>query len=645
MKPGADFYAYANGGWMKSVEIPADRSSYGVWQVLAEQNDERVAALIRETAASAPADGSDAKKVADYYAGYMDESGIEARGLTVLRPTFDRIAAIADRSLLARFLGSTLRADVDVLNSTNLYTDRLFGLWVAQDLDDPAHYAPFVLQGGLGMPDRDYYLTDSPQMAEHRKQYQAHIAAVLGLCGEEDVQRKASAIFALETRIAQDHATRTQSEDVKRGDNHWTREQFAALAPGLDWREYFKAARLDAQTQFVVWQPGAVRGIAALAASEPLDTWKAYLRFHAVDHSAEHLPKAFVEENFAFYGKALEGTPQIRDRWKRAVLHTNFALGEAVGKIYVQRYFPPEAKARIEELVRQLTSAFALRIDTLTWMSPATRVKAKAKLATLKVAVGYPDHWRDYSDLRISAADAFGNFGRAEEFEYRRNLRKLGAAVDRSEWVMTPQVINAVNLPVMNALNFPAGVLQPPFFDPQRPDAMNYGAVGAVIGHEISHSFDDQGALFDATGRLQNWWTDADFSLFQAAATRLANQYDSYRPFPDLAVNGKQTLSENIADVGGLAAAYTAYRQSRNGKAAQVVGGLTGDQQFFLSFAQAWREKFREPYLRQLLITDGHAPSRYRAWTVRNNDAWYAAFGVKQADAMYLKPLDRVQIW
>jgi putative endopeptidase len=341
----------------------------------------------------------------------------------------------------------------------------------------------------------------------------------------------------------------------------------------------------------------------------------------------------------------LSGTPQIRDRWKRAVQHTNFALGDAVGKLYVQRYFPPEAKAHIEDLVHHLIAAFAVRIDALTWMAPETKVKAKAKLAALKVGVGYPDHWRDYSDLRIVSGDAFGNLSRVEIFEYQRNLGKLGRPIDRAEWVMTPQVINAVNLPVMNALNFPAGVLQPPFFDPNRPDAMNYGGVGAVIGHEISHSFDDEGALFDATGRLQNWWTTADFASFRASAEQLVKEFDAYRPFPDLSINGKQTLSENIADVAGVAAAYSAYRESLNGKAAPIVQELSGDQQFFLSFAQIWREKFREAMLRQIIITDGHAPGQYRAWTVRNNDAWYRAFGVKPGDAMYLAPGDRVQMW
>ena len=645
VRPGTDFYQYANGGWLQSAEIPADRSSYGVWEQLAEQNDQRVAALIREAAASTAPAGSDTRKVADYYGSYMDEKSIEARGLSVLQPAFDRIMSIKDRAGLAQFLGTTLRADVDILNSTNLYTENLFGLWVAQDLDDPARYAPFLLQGGLGMPDRDYYVNGSPKMAEIRKKYQAHIAAVLKLSGEADADRKAAAIFALEMRIAHTHSTRTESEDVKRGDNHWSQEQFSSHAPGLDWHQYFSAAGLAAQEQFVVWQPGAVKGIAALVGSEPIETWKAYLKFHAIDHAADYLPKAFVDENFAFYGNVLSGTPQIRDRWKRAVQHTNFALGDAVGKLYVQRYFPPEAKAHIEDLVHHLIAAFAVRIDALTWMAPETKVKAKAKLAALKVGVGYPDHWRDYSALQIVSGDAFGNLGRVEIFEYQRNLGKLGRPVDRSEWVMTPQVINAVNLPVMNALNFPAGVLQPPFFDPHRPDAMNYGGVGAVIGHEISHSFDDEGALFDATGRLQNWWTTADFASFRASSEQLVKQFDTYRPFADLSINGKQTLSENIADVAGLAAAYSAYRESLNGKAAPIVQELSGDQQFFLSFAQIWREKFREAMLRQIIITDGHAPGQYRTWTVRNNEAWYRAFGVKPGDAMYLAPGDRVQMW
>jgi predicted metalloendopeptidase len=643
--PGADFNQYANGGWIRATEIPADLSSTGVGRELSELTDQRTAELIRGTAQSDAAAGSDARKVADFYASYMDEAAIEARGVTVLKPGFARIAAISDRAKLARYLGSTLRADVDILNATRLYTDNVLGLWVAQDLDDPSRYVPFLLQGGLGMPDRDYYLVDSAQMADTRSHYRQHIAAMLKLAGVADSARKADAVYGLELQLARTHATRAESEDVKHGDNHWSRAQLKSRAPGLDWERFLAAAGLGQQQEFIAWQPGALTGFAALAASTPLDTWRAYLQFHAIEHNAHFLPKAFVDEQFAFYGKVLQGTPQLRERWKRAVSYTSAALGFAVGKLYVARYFPPANKAAIEEIVRNLERAFAARIDALEWMAPETRVEAKAKLAALKVGIGYPDRWRDYSGLSVLRADAFGNNERAELFEYRYNLNKLGRPVDRSEWCMTPQLVNAVNLPAMNALNFPAAILQPPYFDASRPAAMNYGAIGATIGHEISHSFDDQGALFDAAGRLHNWWKPEDFAHFRASAEQLVAQFNAYHPFPDLAVNGQQTLSENIADVAGLGAAYSAYRLAAVETAGPLVDGFTSDQQFFLSFAQSWRAKYRAPLLRQIIITDGHAPDEYRASTVRNLDAWYAAFNVQPGQALYLPPDQRVRMW
>jgi putative endopeptidase len=643
--PGDDFFGYANGKWIKSAEIPPDRSVYGVGPMLVELTNRRTADLIREaTARNAPA-GTEARKIGDFYSTYMDEAAIEAKGWKPLEPALGRIAAIADRKALARALGGTLRADVDVLNATNLHTGNLLGLWVAQDLNDPARYSPFLLQGGLVMPDRSYYLDQSPRMADIRTKYQAHIAAVLKLAATPDPEAKAARIFDLEHRIAEVHWSRAESEEVEKGNNHWTRQDFETRAPGLDWGAFFDAAGLGDQKIFVVWQPSAVTGISALAASEPLEAWKDYLRFHEIEHASDVLPKAFDEEHFAFHGRTLTGTPKQRDRWKRAVDATDAALGEAVGKLYASRYFPPSEKARAKEMVRRLTEAFQNRIDRLDWMAPQTREKAKAKLAALIVGVGYPDRWQDYSDLEVGRGDALGNLERAELFRYRRSLKKLGQPVDRHEWVMTPQTVNAVNLPAMNELNFPAGILQPPLFDSRRTLAMNYGSIGAVIGHEISHSFDDQGALFDASGKLENWWTKDDFAHFQASSAALVKQYDAYRPFSDLAVNGKQTLSENIADVAGLAAAYDAYRLSLDGKKAPVVQGLSGDRQFFLAFAQSWRQKIREPALRQRILTDGHSPAEYRADTVRNLDAWYDAFNVKPSQALYLAPPNRVRVW
>jgi predicted metalloendopeptidase len=643
--PGDDFFSFANGDWLTTHMIPADRASYGIDPQLAELNEQRIAQLIQQIAASGASADAQTRQIADYYDSFMDEAAIEARGLAPVRPALDRIAAIRDRSSLTGYLGGTLRADVDILNNTELATQRLLGLWVAQDLDDPSRYLPFLVQGGLGMPDRDYYLQESPKMAQVRERYQAYIAALLKLAGESDPDSKAAAIYALEHKIAQAHVSREQSEDVKSGDNHWTRSQFTERAPGMDWDAYFSAAGLGQQPEFVVWQPSAVIAIAALVNSESLETWKAYLTFHELSHSAPFLPKAFVDEHFAFYGTVLSGTPTNRERWKRAITYTNGALGDAVGRLYVQRYFPPEAKARIEDLVRHLIAAFAVRIDQLKWMGPETRSRAKAKLAALRVSVGYPDHWRDYSELEVRRDDALGNRQRAELFDYHFHLAKLGRPVDRSEWVMWPQEVNAVNLPAMNALNFPAGILQPPYFDPQQPAALNYGAIGAIIGHEISHSFDDQGAMFDASGRLHNWWTDADLAHFRASAQQLVRQYDAYRPFSDLSVNGQQTLSENIADVAGLAVAFSAYHLSLNGRTAASLKGFDGDQQFFIAFAQAWREKSRDPALRRQIIADGHAPAQYRAQTVRNIDAWYPAFNVRPGQKLYLPSAERVSMW
>ena len=642
--PGDDFFRYANGRWLSAATIPADRSSWGPDEVLAELTAERIAGLIQEAAASAQP-GSEARKIGDYYASLLDEAAIERLGLKPLEADLRRIDAIGDRAQLARALGETLRADVDILNYTQLHTDNLFGLWVAQDLDDPAHYSPFLVQGGLGMPDRDYYLDPAAKMARMRALYQAHIATVLRQAGVPDARAKAVRIFALERSIARAHWSRAQSEEVLRGNNHWLRADFPRRAPGLDWDAYFAAAELAAQGKFVVWQPGAVAGVAALTAQVPLATWRDYLRFHLIERNSAYLPQAFVAEHFAFHERILQGTPQLKPRWQRAIDETNDALGEAVGKLYVAHYFPPAEKARAEAMVHNLVAAFAARIDRLAWMSPATRAQAQAKLASLRVGVGYPDHWRDYSGLQVERGDACGNAARAQLFEYRRNLAKLGRPVDRSEWVMNPQLVNAVNLPAMNALNFPAAVLQPPYFDPGRDPVMDYGAIGATIGHEISHSFDDQGALFDANGRLNNWWTSEDLAHFRAAGDRLAAQFDAYRPFPDVSVHGRQTLSENIADVAGLAVAFDAWRASLHGASAPIVSGFSGEQLFFLSFAQSWREKIRDQALRGEIVTDGHAPSEYRVDTVRNLDAWYQAFGVRPGAKLYLAPEDRVPVW
>lgn len=645
VKPGDDFFAYANGTWLEKTEIPADRSSYGAGSILAEQTDRRVAELIQGAAKGSNPGGSDRRMIGDYYSTFMDSAAIERAGLKPLQPTLDSISAISNRKELARFLGSTIRADVDALNATNFYTENLLGLWVAQDLDDPSQYSPFLLQGGLGLPDRSYYVDTASAMGEIRDKYRAHIAALLGLAGVADNQAKADRVLKVETAIAKAHWSREESGDVSKANNHWSRAEFASKAPGLDWETFFAAAQLEKPTRFVVWQPSAVTGISALAASEPLEAWKDYLTFHAIQSRVPVLPSKLYQQSFSFFGPVLSGAQKPRDRWKRAVSATNAALGYAVGRIYSERYFPAADKQRAQEMVTNLIASFRDRIDRLDWMAPETKREAKAKLAVLKVGVGYPDKWPSYSGLEIRKGDAYGNLARAELFQYRQSVEKLAKPVDRTEWVMTPQTVNAVNLPVMNAMNFPAAILQPPYFDSRRPIGMDYGSMGAIIGHEVSHSFDNQGALFDSKGRLHNWWTADDFKHFEESSKQLVAQYNQYRPFPDLAVNGQLTLGENIADVAGLAAAYDAFQRSLGEKPAPTVQGFTGDQQFFISFAQSWREKTRDQSMRNQILTDGHAPDKYRASSVRNIDAWYPAFGVKPGDKLYLTEKDRVRVW
>ena len=640
VRPGDDFFEYVNGDWLAHNEIPADKSSWGPFSMVAEDTNQRIVKLIEAVGADSHA-RADARQVADFYKAYMDEAGIEARGTAPLRPALARIAAIRDKSALTRAIAGTLRADVDALNATTFDTENLFGLWITPDMNDPAHYRPYLMQGGLGMPDRAYYLDDNPRMAALREKYQAHVAATLKLAGFDDPQGRAARVMALEMKLATAHVSREDSEDVLKANNVWTLRDFKAKAPGMDWPAFFKAAGLGGQQRFVVWQPGGISGAAALVGSVDLATWKDWLAFHLVNHFSDELPKAFVDEHFAFYGTALQGTPQLSDRWKRALDATSAALEEPVGHLYVDRYFPPENKQRVREMVGHIVDAFRQRIDKLDWMAPATRAEAKAKLQVLYVGVGYPDRWRSWAGLKVVPGDAFGNAQRGERFHLAQQLAKLHQAVDRGEWSMPPQLVNAVNMPIQNAINFPAATLQPPFFDAQAPDAANYGAIGAVIGHEISHSFDDQGAQFDSQGRLRNWWTPDDSAHFKAATAALVAQYSAYRPFPDLAINGQQTLSENLADLAGIGASYDAYRASLQGKAVPD----DADRQFFIAFAKNWCRKTRDAKLRQQIIGDGHSPSKYRAFTVRNIDAWYQAFDVQPGQAMYLAPQERVRVW
>lgn len=645
VKPGDDFFLYANGGWVKRTEIPPDRSRYGVFSMLDQESNKRTAALIEEVSKSNAAAGSGTRKIADLYNSYLDEAGIEAKGLAPLKPHLDAVAAIKDKRELAFALGKTLRADVDALNNTNFHTANLFGLWVAPGFSDSEHYAAYLLQGGLQLPDREYYLADSEHMKKIRSDYETHVAAMLKLAGFTDTEERAKRIVALEHAIAEKHWTLAEDQDIPKANNPWNQADFSTKAPGLDWAEYFHGAGLSRQANFIVWQPSAFVGESALVASEPLEAWKDWLAYHLIEGNAIALPKALVDERFAFFGKEMTGAVQQAPRWQRGVIVVNTFVGDEVGKIYAQRYFPPEAKARAQEMVGNLIAAFHKRIDELTWMDPKTKAEAQAKLNTLYVGVGYPETWKDYSGYEVKADDIFGNVWRGRLFDYEKDVARLGKAVDRKEWSMEPQTVNAVNLPLQNALSFPAAILQPPFFDPKAPDAVNYGAIGTVIGHEISHTFDTEGSTFDSKGRLRNWWTDADLKHFEEATARLAAQYDAYKPFPDLAVNGKQTLPENIADVAGLSDAYDAYHAALGGKTAPEQDGLRGDQQFFIAFGQNWAEKTREAALRQQIMTNEHAPDQYRADTVRNIDAWYGAFDVKAGEKLYLAPEERVRIW
>jgi putative endopeptidase len=645
VKPGDNFDEYANGGWRAKTEIPADRASTGVFLEVFNKAEANNKAIIDAALKANAAPGSDQRMIADYYTAFMDTQGIEKRGLAPIKPDLDAIAALKDKTQLASMLGANMRADEDPINATKLGTENLFGLFVTQALTDPSKTVPYVLQGGLGLPDRDYYLSSAADMASIRDAYKKYVAQILTLAGIGDAQARAERIVALETKLAKAHASLEDTEQMSKGHDPWTKADFAQKAPGIDWNAYWQAAGLGNQQDFIAWQPGAITGEAALVASEPLQSWQDWLTFHRINQVASVLPAAFDQASFAFYGTTLSGTPQQRTRDKRAIGAVQSALGDAVGQLYVKQYFPASSKTDIQNMVKGILAAFDHRVANLDWMAPATKAEARKKIETLKVGVGYPETWRDYSGLTIAADNPVANLRNAQLAEYHHQLAKIGKPVDRGEWWMTPQTVNAVNLPLQNALNFPAAILQAPFYDPKADPAANYGSIGAVIGHEISHSFDNNGAEFDAEGRLRNWWTPADLKHFQEQGQALVKQFDAYEPLPGLHIKGQQTLGENIADVAGLTAAYEAYHASLGGKPAPVINGLTGDQRFFLAFAQSWREKTRDKAMKQQIATDGHAPGSFRALTVRNLDAWYPAFNVQPGQKLYLTPDQRVHIW
>ncbi|WP_341712434.1 M13 family metallopeptidase [Erythrobacter sp.] len=644
VKPGDDFFRYANGSWLDSTEIPADRSNVGGFYIAFLQTEKNLTALIDGIVKSDPAQGSDAWRVKTFYEAFLDTKAIDAAGMKPVAGDLAKIEAIADKAQLASAIGASMRADVDPLNSTDFETENLFGVFVTQALKG-GEVVPYLLQGGLGMPEREYYLSSDPKMAGLRTSYRTYIADVLKAAGVADADAKAQRIFDLEMKIAKAHVSREESDDWATASSLWSQADFKAKAPGMDWDSFFKSAQLAGFSTFDAYHPSAITKLSALVASEPLTAWKDWMTFHRINANTDVLPTRLDELHFAFYGKTLFGQEEQRGRDKRALGAINQHLGDELGKLYVEKYFPAPDKTAIAGMVGNIKDAFAKRIDALVWMAAATKAEAKKKVETMAVGVGYPDTWTDYSSLKVEPGNAFANRQAADLLRYRQQLAKVGKPLDKNEWWMNAQLVNAVNLPVQNALNFPAAILQRPFFDPKADPAFNYGAIGAVIGHEISHSFDNNGAAFDSSGAMRNWWSDADKAKFDEAGKALADQFDQYEPFPGLHVRGDLTLGENIADVAGLAAAYDAYRASLGGKEAPVIGGFTGDQRFFIAYAQAWATKFREEALRQRIATDGHAPGQYRALTVRNLDAWYKAFDVKEGDALYLAPEKRVKVW
>jgi putative endopeptidase len=642
--PGDDFFSYADGSWAKSTQIPADRSRIGGFFIADQLREKNTRALFDNILKSNPSSGTDGL-IANYYRAYANTDAIDRAGLAPAKADLTTISALNDKHQLSAVIGGTLRADVDPINATNFRTENLFGIFVTQGLATPGEQLPYIMQGGIGLPDAQYYVSADPKMSDIRNKYKTYIQTILQNAGYPDPQGASARILDLETKIAKAHESREQSEDLKQGAAVWTRQQLEQKAPGIDWSALLGAAGLGSTQKFDAYHYAAIPKLSALVASEPLQNWKDWLTFHALNQQANVLPKPFRDASFAFNGTVLQGTPQQRPRDALALNATSNALQDAVGKAYVDRYFPASSKAQVEKMVANLKAAFARRVRAIGWMSPSTKQEALKKVEGIVVGVGYPDTWRDYAGLTMTADNAYANQRNARLWEYRHQVAKIGKPMDRREWWMPPQLVNAVNLPVQNALNFPAAILVKPFFDPNADAAFNYGAIGATIGHEISHSFDTGGALFDASGAMRNWWTPTDFKNFQAQADALAKQFDAYEALPGLHLNGKLTINENIADVAGLGAAYEAYKASLGGKPAPVVGNLTGDQRFFLAFAQSWAAKWRPEALRQIVLTNEHAPDQFRAQTVRNIDAWYPAFNVRPGQKLYLAPDKRVKIW
>ncbi len=626
--PGNNFYTYANGTWAKNTAIPADKSNYGMFTLLDDLSKQRTRTIIDE-AAKDPTN-----KIGLAYATFLDTAAIEAKGLTPIKPWLDEIDALPNNAAYASLAAKAGKRGI----GGPVY------FYVGQDDKNPDRYVAQTGQSGLGMPDRDYYLSADPKIAATRAQYLTHLTNVLTLAGRPNPAARAKAILDHETAVARVSWTRTDSRDATKTYNLMTVVKLRAMAPGFDFARYLADSGVTV-SEVIVAQPTAVTGIARLVSRAPLQVLKDQLLVRSLDGYASVLPAAFDKEAFSFYGTALSGTPEQEVRWKRGVGFVTGALADDVSKIYVERYYPPETKAKADELVRNVVDAMGRRIDGLTWMAPATKVRARAKLANFTTKIGYPERWQDYSALEIRAGDALGNALRAAEWAHADNISKLGQPIRRWEWGMTPMTVNAYANFGMQEIVFPAAILQPPFFDPNADPAVNYGGIGAVIGHEISHHFDDQGAKYDEKGRLNEWWTDADRKSFEALTKQLVAQYDAYQIFPGANVKGAFTLGENIGDLAGVTVAYDAYRHSLGQSDAPVIDGTTGDQRFYLGWAQVWRRNYREANLRQRLITDPHSPSEQRVAVVRNMDPWYSAFGAKSGETLYLAPDKRVRVW
>lgn len=635
VRPQDDLFLHVNGKWLKEFEIPADKSNYGAFTMLAEQAREDVQAIIEEAANSKAEKGSDAHKVGDLYQSYMDEELLEELGTKPLQPELDKIAAIKDLSDLSEYIAYA-----------QMVSEAPFSTYVYIDARQPDTYITQMSQNGLGLPSRDFYLKEDEKSEEIRKKYVEHVAKMFELAGVENGEEKAKAVMAIEMQIAEKHWPKEKLRNPVARYNKMSFEELQNTIPNLDWDRWSKTAMLEGIDSVIVGQPDYFAAVNDMLKEISIDDWKTYYQWHLISDSASFLNKALAEENFRFFQGVLSGVEEQEPRWKRGVNVINATLGEVVGKIYVEKHFKPEAKQRMKELVENLRKAYAQGIKELEWMGEETKKQALDKLAKFTPKIGYPDKWKDYSALEIKADDLFGNMKRATMVEIKRNREKLGQPIDRTEWFMTPQTVNAYYNPVMNEIVFPAAILQPPFFNMEADDAVNYGGIGAVIGHEMGHGFDDSGSQYDGDGKLRNWWTEEDLAEFTKRTDKLVAQYNNFTVLDGVHVNGEFTQGENIGDLGGLTIAYKAYQLSKDGKPAPVIDGMTGDQRVFYGWAQVWRRKYRDEELRNRIETDPHSPSEFRAnGTVMNMPEFHEAFDVKPGDDMYLAPEERVKIW